>query len=107
MNNKIFENFKIYHYENPQVFEYFSRFALKAISSGFTKYSSKAIFERIRWFVDIETTGDKFKLNNNYTAYFSRLFHEKYPQYKDFFSIRESQGEFIPQSEFDKILRRI
>jgi hypothetical protein len=58
------------------------------IASGQTNYSSKSIFERIRWHVEIETKSEEVKLNNNFSAYYARLFHLAYPQHRGFFRNR-------------------
>lgn len=80
--------FDIYHAENPRVYELFKRFAFEAIRAGYEKFGAKSIFERARWEISIHTRGDDFKLNNNYTAFYSRLFMKDFPQYEGFFETR-------------------
>lgn len=84
------EDFFEFHKKNPKVFGLFSRFAIEAAASGRTHFGAKAIMERVRWEVDINTVGENhdFKLNNNHTAYYARLFMKAYPEYKDFFRTR-------------------
>lgn len=81
--------FNQYDNENPKIWEAFKKFTLQAIRSGKEHYSSKSIFERIRWETAIEAQNDSFKLNNNYTGDYSRKFMESFPQYKGFFRTRE------------------
>ena len=83
--------FKEYHKNNPAVYDLFIGFANEVKSSGRDTYSAKSIFERIRWHVDIETVGEVFKLNNNYTAYYARKMMNEYPEFKTFFRLRELQ----------------
>lgn len=78
-----------FHKQNPQVWELFEKFTFQAINRGFDNYSVNAIFERIRWHTDIETTGDRFKINNNHRAYYARYFHHVYPRHDGFFRTRE------------------
>lgn len=78
-----------FHADNPQVWNLYERFALQAIAKGRGRFSSKAIFERLRWYANFETVGEVFKVNNSYTAYYARHFVEKFPQYADFFEMRE------------------
>lgn len=86
-----------FHRANPQVWRLFVRFTLDVIAKGFKHYSSKSVFERIRWHTDIETgAADGFKLNNNYTAAYSRLFHEAYPEHADFFRLRARTSKARP-----------
>lgn len=83
-------DFLDFHTKNPQVYLLFERFALQLINAGKDKLGSKMIMERIRW--EITTGGakdkDGFKINNNYTAYYSREFIKKHPQYRDYFEFR-------------------
>ena len=81
-----------FHQDNPRVYEMFKRFTFRAIRAGFTHYSAKSICERMRWHTDIETRDEEFRLNNNYTAYYARLFMEDHPQHDGFFRKRE-RGE--------------
>ena len=85
------DKFKKYHKENPHVYELFKKFAGVAIEKGHDKIASKLIFERIRWEVSIETVGDKFKLNNNYTAYYARMFMKDYPEHTGIFETRKTK----------------
>ena len=77
-----------WHKANPEVYELFKKFTWQVIGAGHKNYSSKAIFERIRWHTDVETGGDPFKINNNYTAYYARLFMVDHPEYDGFFRTR-------------------
>lgn len=84
--------FKVYHAENPQIYETFKAFAFQLIAAGVSKLSSYLIFERMRW-ETLVTGNDGYKLNNNYRPYYSRLFMQDYPQYEGFFSIRSVEAE--------------
>jgi len=86
--DKIREEFERFHADNPMVWDLFQRFSLEVVESGRKHYSASAIFERIRWHVEIETTGE-FKLCNNYRAYYARLFHQHHPNLAGFFRNRE------------------
>lgn len=85
------EKFDIYDKENSHIYLLFVKFTMEAKDSGRCNYSSKAIFERIRWFVDVETSGDTFKINNNYPAYYARKMMQDYPEFSGFFRTRELQ----------------
>ena len=86
---KIQDRFEIYHNENPHVYDLFIRFARETRNKGFNSYSANAIFERLRWHLNIETVGDAFKINNNYRAYYARKMMDDFPAYKGFFQTRE------------------
>ncbi len=86
MSDKLKLNFINYHAANPQVYEAFKRFTFQAVRHR-KNFSSKAIFERLRW--DSMIAGDDgFKMNNNYTPYYARLFEADHPQHKGFFRKR-------------------
>ena len=91
MTKHLEEKFDIYDKENPHVYLLFIKFAREAECSGRSNYSSNAIFERIRWFVDVETSGDTFKINNNYRPYYARKMMQDYPEFGGFFRTRELQ----------------
>jgi len=88
------KKFITYNSKNPAVWQLFKKYTLMAIKSGRKTYSAKAIFERIRWFHEIEGRDSLgFKLSNNHTAYYSRLFMERYPQYRGFFKLKAVRGD--------------
>lgn len=41
--------FADYHAKHPQIYEAFKKLTLETIAKGFKSYSSKGIFELIRW----------------------------------------------------------
>lgn len=91
-----------WHRANPHVYELFKRFTFDVIRRGHKHYSSKAIFERIRWHTDIETMGEEFKMSNNYTPYYARLFMKDFPDHADFFRTKtlrsaDAHGDGVPQ----------
>jgi hypothetical protein len=77
-----------WHKENPHVYELFKRFTHEAISRGHRNLSAWLIINRIRWETSIVTTGQDFKISNDFIAYYSRLFMHEFPQYKGFFRIK-------------------
>ncbi len=79
---------RIFHAENPQVYELFKRFTFQVISAGRDRYSSDAICHRIRWHTTIEARGDTFKINDHHTAFYARLFMDDHPQHRGFFETR-------------------
>lgn len=87
--DQILSAFLAFHAENPDVWTLFERFALGAIEAGRDHYSAKAVVERIRWHVEIETRGDEMKINNNFTAHFARMFHLAHPNHDGFFRNRK------------------
>lgn len=79
-----------YHNQNPHVYKEFEKITLHTIAKGFKNYSAKGIFEVIRWQTGV-TSNDIFKVNNNYTPFYARMFEDSHPEHKDFFRKRESR----------------
>lgn len=80
-----------WHTKNPQVWKMFESVALEAIQNGIERWGAKGIAEVVRWRLSIEKKGE-FKLNNNFPAYYARVFALKYPRHKEFFEFREVRG---------------
>jgi len=59
------------------------------------RLSSKAIFERIRWDERLTTAGEQWKANNNYTAYYARMFMLDETEFMDIFETRWTAEEDI------------
>ena len=110
------EQVQAFHEENPIVWEWFKKFTFEVIHRGFNNYSVNAIFERIRWEQDITRLPKgyvipsyKFKLNNNYRAFYSRKFMKSFPKHDGFFRTRkqtslEKKATNLPElrpSDFD------
>lgn len=84
------DRFNEYHKSNPYVFDLFIRFTMEAKRRGYKRFSAKAVFERIRWHMNVETEdADGFKINNNYTSRYVRLLEKFFPEHKDFYRKRE------------------
>ena len=82
-----------YHRENPMVWEYFQKFSFEAIRTGRKKISHWLIINRIRWEVYIVTTGEEFKISNNFIAFYARLWQQTFPQHKELFNTKRMIGE--------------
>lgn len=89
-----------FHRKNPEIWQAFVRLTFDRIGKGFRHYSTQAIFEAIRWEMDV-ATGDglsSFKLNNNFCAFYGRRFMRAFPEYAGFFRTRRQKSELDPPS---------
>ncbi len=78
-----------FHQEHPEVWEMFVGFSLEMLQRGYETYSAQSVIERIRWEKDVGSDGKcAFKINNNYTAFYSRRFMRVYPEFDGFFRTR-------------------
>lgn len=94
------EKFQKYHQENPKIYEEFKNITNRAVIKGFKHFSAEAIFNIIRWEMSITAKDyDGFKINNNYKAFYSRMFMKEYPKYDGFFRLRKSKADEINQKK--------
>ena len=92
-DNELYLQFQQYNKKNPYIYELFKKYAFETISKSFSNFGAHTIIHRIRWYTEVESAGDAFKINNNYSAYYSRLFMEEFPQHNGFFRTRKVKGE--------------
>lgn len=88
LNRKTIAAFLLWHRANPDVWNEFEKITLELLSKGRKHYGAKAIMEVIR-FNRVISSGPDFKINNNFTAYYVRIFEAKYKIHKGFFETRE------------------
>ena len=86
------DQFIEYHTSNSKVWEEFQKLALDLIASGVAHYGAKAIQEVIRFHRAIRSDAG-YKVNNNYSSFYARVFCLKYPEHKDFFETREVSSD--------------
>jgi hypothetical protein len=86
MTQRLQIKFATYHAENPSIYEAFKKFTFQVIQKR-KRFGARSIMERIRWDTVIEGN-DAFKINDNYTAYYVRLFDKDFPEHIDFFRKR-------------------
>ena len=79
-----------FFFENPIVWEVFESLSKTLLKKKKNKYGVAAVWERMRWEIDIVLQREDLahKLNNNYKAFYSRLFNMA--NGVDFFTKRES-----------------
>lgn len=82
------ERFERYHRENPEVYELFKQFTFEAIKAGHKHIGPNIIFARIRWETSIRTTGSRYKVDEKYLPWYSRMFMADHPEYDGFFRTR-------------------
>ena len=83
-----------WHAANPKVWELFETKTLALIEAGKTHWGAKSVAEMIRFERSMLEGGqfEDYALNNNYPAYYARVFALKYPSHADFFEFRTIKG---------------
>ena len=88
------EAFKEFHEANPKVYIYFKEyFNYLHKRKGWQRVSGKLIIERLRWEIMVKTDDPDFKINNNFTAHYVRLFISEHPEYEKCFELREIRSD--------------
>ncbi len=82
------EKFAEWDEDNPEVYELFCRFTFEAIERGHKRLSAWMIANRIRWETSVVTTGNDYKISNDFIAFYARKFMEQNPQYDGFFKTK-------------------
>ncbi len=88
------EAFFEFHRRNPGVYTLFREFTVQMKKVGRKTYSCHSILHRVRWETAIQTDSDDgLKINNNFSAYYSRLLMDNEKNLKGFFRTRKVLGE--------------
>lgn len=104
----LWEQFEKWHDANPHVWGLFVRFTTEAIAVGRPRFSSRTIIHRIRWYTNVETKAvDEYKINNNWSPYYARLFIHIYPQYNWLFELREVEEDPVTESRLVAKIQKI
>lgn len=93
MKGSMAERFEEFHRQNPHVYQAIVRIAHDLKGRGFSKCSIWLIFNRLRWLYAIQTQGDEFRLNNNFTAYYARTVMAANADLDGFFEVRKHKGQ--------------
>lgn len=100
--DSITERFVNFDRLHPEVWDYFCGFAFELIRAGHRHNSADAVLHRVRWETAVAGglgSGESFKINNNYSAYYARKFHEAFPEYDGFFRTRRSRADSAPEGD--------
>ena len=102
MKDDLKDKWWAWHKENPEFYELFKKFTFQAIQKGHRKLSAWLIVNRIRWETMIVTTGNEYKIPNDFIALYARLFMHEYPDYKGFFRTKPMKRVYIAEEERDE-----
>ena len=88
--------FNAFRRANPHVEVELVRLTRELQGKGVERVGMKMLFEVLRWSA-LRTTGDDFRLNNNYTARFARRIMARYPDLAGVYETRELRPP-VPRS---------
>lgn len=81
------ERFDAFHQLNPHVYDALRDLALDLVDRGHTRIGIKMLFEVLRWSA-MRTSGEEWKLNNNFHSRYARLLADTCWQLADVFEMR-------------------
>lgn len=84
------QRWREFHLANPHVYTWIRDQALKLKARGRHRYSARTLIEIYRWHVDAGTFDEHedFKINDHYSAFYSRLLMRDVPELAGFFETR-------------------
>jgi len=78
---------------NPHVVRLCLQYAREAKAAGRTRYGIAAIFERVRWHVNVQIKSkDEFRVNNDFRAPMARLIVAMDPTLREMFAFRKRKA---------------
>ena len=94
------KEFRAFHEDNPRVWLMFESLTLELLAearrAGRTtgvRIGAKLIWEMLRWRTSLATRGQRFKLQNNFTPYYARMFRRRHPHLGELFATRPTKSE--------------
>lgn len=83
------QRFEAFHKANPHVYGHLVRLALDIRQRGHDKWGIANLFEVLRWESALYTTGDPYRLNNNFRAWYARILMADNSELEGFFEVRK------------------
>jgi hypothetical protein len=87
------ESFGIFHRANPHIYRLLRQMALEYKRAGNARCGMKMLWEVLRYHSAVQTRGEPYKLNNNYTALYARELMRNEPELRGFFETRERRAD--------------
>lgn len=88
MSDQIRARFEYFHEANPAVYDRLAQLARQWAERRPGKQSIAMLYEVLRWQEGTSTTGDPFRLNNDFRAHYARLLMDREPDLRDVFETR-------------------
>jgi hypothetical protein len=83
-----YERWKQYHFANTHVYELFEQFAREAMQRK-SRIGARFVFERIRWYEQVEKGCNHYRVNNDFVAFYARLLMLEKSEFKGLFITRK------------------
>lgn len=82
-------------FRNPRIWDYFIKSTFDKIDQGFARHSVRGIaWPPARYETNIinAVEGEEYKLSNNHSPFFALWFATQYPEYADFYLLKEQRS---------------
>lgn len=99
--NDLVAGFEAFDLAHPDVWDLFERLTFELIDAGRKHGSADMVLHRIRWDYETSTQEQTPKVNNNYSAFYSRKFTEKHQEHKEFFVRRHSKADYRQRKQVE------
>lgn len=83
------ERFEEFHERHPEVYASLVQFTREAVKRGKRRIGIRLIWERVRWYVEIEQGDAEFKLNDHFHSRYARLIQQQEPDLYGVFETRK------------------
>lgn len=88
-----------HHQKNPHIYEAFKKYALQ-VAQVRSHYSARTIIHVLRFHSTVSEEGTEFKVSNNWSPFYGRMFMNEFPQYKGFFkTMKGSNADKVDLNE--------
>jgi hypothetical protein len=88
-NTKHYRAWEKFHSDNPDVYRKLVDLCEECRIIGLKKFGMRALWERMRWYFQVELGEEAFKLNDHYPPYYARFIMERHPELRGFFETRD------------------
>ena len=85
-----YERWKQFHFANPNVHKLFEQFAREAMHRK-SRIGARFVFERIRWYEQVEKGCNHYRVNNDFVAFYARLLMLEKPEFQSLFTTRKTK----------------
>ncbi|HKY57631.1 MAG TPA: hypothetical protein VJL80_06305 [Aeromicrobium sp.] len=83
------QRFERFHADNPWVYSALESLTADWLTRGHRRVGIKQMFEVVRWQYGRSTSGDSFKVNNDFTSRYARALLDAHPEWADAIEVRE------------------
>ena len=84
------ERFEQFDSDNPIVFQSLVNLAYEVKNAGFKRFSIQSLYERLRWYFNLELkSSEPFKINENFKPFYVRKMITTNPDLKGLFELRK------------------